>query len=208
MRPPLSQLGGLGSVAAAAAGHLPASIRYNNPGAQYPAEWARAFGMDGQGVIGGGHLIAHFPDPVSGAAANMALLAKYAQRGWTVGHAGDEWTGRNGHGIPGVPDSMMLSDAIKDKDSMIAIMKSIAHREAGRDSPLTDDQWGKAFDRAISGKQQAGDTHVETHVSMDGKTLARHMSRHMADKLRHSTQAPFADGQRGWAGPDYQILTT
>jgi hypothetical protein len=37
---------------------VPASIRYNNPGAQYPSARAAAFGQLGYGIIGGGHKIA------------------------------------------------------------------------------------------------------------------------------------------------------
>jgi hypothetical protein len=53
---------------------IPASIRYNNPGAQYPGASASAFGSTGFGIIGGGHKIARFDDPESGAAAQFDLL--------------------------------------------------------------------------------------------------------------------------------------
>ena len=52
----------------------PASIRYNNPGAQYPGPSARRFGSVGTEIIGGGHKIAVFDDPVKGAAAQFDLL--------------------------------------------------------------------------------------------------------------------------------------
>jgi len=55
----------------------PASIRYNNPGAQYPSARAAAFGQTGYGIIGGGHKIARFPSPVNGAAANFDLLCRH-----------------------------------------------------------------------------------------------------------------------------------
>lgn len=131
---------------------LPASIRYNNPGAQYPADWAKSFGMDGRGVIGGGHLIAHFPDQVAGAAANMFLLNKsYADM--TIGAAGKKWTGSNGFGVPGYdPNKVLTRDLLNDPTFMIPFMKAIAAREAGRKSPLTDDQWRRAFQAFQSGK--------------------------------------------------------
>ena len=132
--------------------HVPASIRFNNPGAQYPAEWAKAFGMDGYGVIGGGHLIAHFPDPVAGAAANMFLLNK-SYAGMTIGAAGIKWTGRNGFGVPGYnPNTVLTREMLDDQDFMIPFMKAIAGREAGRKSPLTDDQWISAFQAFQAGK--------------------------------------------------------
>lgn len=135
--------------------HQPASIRYNNPGAQYPAEWAKAFGMDGRGVIGNGHLIAHFPDPIAGAAANMFLLNK-AYVGLTVEAAGAKWTGNNGYGVPGYdPNTLLTHEKLNDPAFIIPFMKAIAKREAGRESPLTNDQWGRAFKAFRAGKYSA-----------------------------------------------------
>ena len=54
----------------------PASLRYNNPGAQYPGPSARRFGSVGTETIGGGHKIAVFDDPVNGAAAQFDLLLR------------------------------------------------------------------------------------------------------------------------------------
>lgn len=123
----------------------PASTRFNNPGAQYPANWAKTFGMDGVGVVGGGHLIAHFSDAVGGAAANMYLLQK-SYVGMTVGAAGTKWTGGNGFGVPGYdPDKLLTNELLSDPDFLIPFLKAIARREAGRGFPLTDDQWMLAF---------------------------------------------------------------
>ncbi len=41
---------------------IPASIRNKNPGAMYPGVSSRKFGALQTNVIGGGHLIAQFPD--------------------------------------------------------------------------------------------------------------------------------------------------
>src|SRR5690606_3604166 len=38
-----------------------ASVRYGNPGAQYPSPHAERFGLQGYGIIGGGHKIGLFP---------------------------------------------------------------------------------------------------------------------------------------------------
>ncbi|WP_050031528.1 M15 family metallopeptidase [Bradyrhizobium sp. LTSP857] len=135
---------------------IPASIRFNNPGAQYPAEWAKAFGMDGYAVIGGGHLIARFPDPVAGAAANMFLLNK-SYVGMTIGAAGTKWTGGNGSGVPGYdPAQTLTHEMLNERSFVIPFMKAIAEREAGRESPLTDDQWIRAFNAYRAGKYSAG----------------------------------------------------
>jgi hypothetical protein len=50
-----------GSTGAADGGRKPASIRFNNPGAQYPADWAKAFAIDGYSVIGGGAWLSPLP---------------------------------------------------------------------------------------------------------------------------------------------------
>jgi len=96
--------------------------------------------MDGYAVIGGGHLIARFPDPVAGAAANMFLLNK-SYVGMTIGAAGTKWTGSNGSGVPGYDSAQTLThEMLKDRSFIIPFMKAIAEREAGRKSPLTDDE--------------------------------------------------------------------
>jgi hypothetical protein len=133
-------------------GRVPASIRFNNVGAQYPASWAKKFGMDGSGIIGGGHLIAHFPNPVAGAAANMYLLAK-SYVGMPIGTAGVKWTGGNGFGVPGYdPHTILTRELLNDPAFMIPFLKAIGRREAGKDSPLTDDQWLAAFNAFRAGK--------------------------------------------------------
>lgn len=143
---------------------IPASIRFNNPGAQYPADWAKAFGMDGYAVIGGGHLIARFPDPVAGAAANMFLLNK-SYVGMTIGAAGTKWTGSNGSGVPGYdPARTLTHEMLNDRSFVIPFMKAIAEREAGRKSPLTDDQWVRAFNAYRAGKFSADSKATSTEI--------------------------------------------
>jgi uncharacterized protein (TIGR02594 family) len=133
----------------------PASVRYCNPGAQYPSAAAAAFGQIGYGMIGGGHKIATFPHPVNGAASNMELLSR-AYTGMTVAAAGDKWTGGNGHGIPGYPDDMILTkDMVADPKAAIAIMTAIAAREAGKPGTLTDQQWAQAHAMFLAGSADA-----------------------------------------------------
>jgi hypothetical protein len=154
-----------GSTGAAGGGRIPASIRFNNPGAQYPADWAKAFAIDGYGVIGGGHLIAHFPDPIAGAAANMFLLNKsYADM--KIGAAGAKWTGSNGFGVPGYdPNEVLTHKMLNDPAFVIPFMKAIARREAGRKSPLTDAQWMRAFKAFQAGKYTVGSTEMTSSAA-------------------------------------------
>ena len=58
----------------------PASICYNNPGAMYPGPSATRFGSTGFEVIGGGHRIATFDNPVNGAAAEKYARAHGCSR--------------------------------------------------------------------------------------------------------------------------------
>ncbi|CAL8981533.1 hypothetical protein RHODGE_RHODGE_02842 [Rhodoplanes serenus] len=133
----------------------PASIRYCNPGAQYPSREAARFGQLGYGLIGGGHQIAHFPSPVNGAAANFDLLAR-RYVGMTIGAAGTKWTGANGFGVPGYdPDAILTREMVDDPDQAIPLLKAIARREAGRGGQLTDEQWRAAHEMFRAGSADA-----------------------------------------------------
>jgi hypothetical protein len=126
------------------------TVRYNNPGAQYPGESSKAFGSTGYGVIGGGHLIANFPTPVHGAAANMKNLSdKYT--GMTIAAAMKMWSG--GHrSVPGPggknydPNMRITSEMLRDPEFIIPFMKSIASGEAPGKYPMSDEQWKQAFE--------------------------------------------------------------
>ena len=76
----------------------PASSRNNNPGAMYPGESALKFGTTGTHKIGGGHLIAEFPDAISGAAAQFDLLGSRHYSSMRVGDAIAKWCGHNDAG--------------------------------------------------------------------------------------------------------------
>lgn len=130
---------------------VPASIRYNNPGAQYPSRAASKFGQTGFGVIGGKHLIARFPSPVNGAAANLDLLnRRYVNM--SIGEAGQKWTGNNGFGVPNYDANLMITkEMLSDETQAVGLLKEIAKREAGRQPPLTDEQWHYAFAMYQSG---------------------------------------------------------
>lgn len=122
-----------------------ASFRYNNPGAQYPAEEAARFGQIGYGIIGHGqNKIARFPSPVNGAASNFDLLfRKYM--GMSIGAAGGKWTGGISFGIPGYPSARILTrDMLDDPEGAIALLKAIAHRESGKGNNLSEEQWRQA----------------------------------------------------------------
>lgn len=136
----------------------PASIRYNNPGAQYPSREAALFGQTGFGVIGGGHKIASFPSPINGAASNFDLLSRNYV-GMAIGLAGKKWTGANGFGVPGYDSNRPLTaEMIQDAEPAIAFLRAIAGRESGMGDVLTAEQWqhGHAMFRAGSADQYLG----------------------------------------------------
>jgi hypothetical protein len=82
----------------------------------------------------------------------MFLLDK-SYAGMKIGAAGTRWTGSNGFGVPGYdPNKVLTHEMLNDPAFVIPFMKAIAGREAGRKSPLTDDQWMRAFKAFQAGK--------------------------------------------------------
>lgn len=169
-----------------------ASIRYHNPGAQYPSERAAAFGQIGYGVIGGGHKIARFPHPVNGAAANLDLLKrKYV--GMEIGAAGKKWTGANSFGVPGYPDAGTLTaEMIDDPSLAIPFMKAIAKREAGRESPITEAEWQAAHAMFKAGSADAYLSGVKppTVKLPTGADLLAIAKPHIGEKYVFGVQVP------------------
>lgn len=182
----------------------PASIRYNNPGAQWPSAEAAKFGQIGYGQLrdGQGNKIARFPHPVNGAASNFDLLSrKYV--GMTYGAAGKKWTGSNGFGIPGYPDSTVLTAAIvNDPTTAIPILKAIAEREAGKDSPLTEDEWKAAHAMFLAGSADAyldGETGIPSSKQPTGADIVALVRPKIGQKYVFGAKAP--KNGAGYNGP-------
>ncbi len=132
-----------------------ASIRYNNPGAQYPGPSARKFKSTGHQIIGGGHKIAVFGSKVDGAAALFDLLDRvYSDR--LLAAIIRKWSG--GHDVRGylrlikakaglnsvaMIDKEFLGDAAK----AIGLARAMAWHEAGGEYPMTDEEWMEAHKR-------------------------------------------------------------
>lgn len=147
----------------------PASIRNNNPGAQYPGPSARKFGSTRHEVLrskDGQHLIATFPTPVHGAAAQFDLLhngrnklGQLTYRNRTIRKAIETWCGgfyantylgvlKSKAGV--TADSVLTSDLLKDPVFAIPLGKAMAWQEAGREYPLDDEGWTQAHDMAFA----------------------------------------------------------
>lgn len=137
-------------------GREPASIRYNNPGAMWPGPSSKKFGSSDYGVLKDGNLIAHFDDPVKGAAAQLDLLSskKYVNR--PIGELIGDWSGHTGgpENVARYADSVAKSIGLSSDQPLtpeilrspagIAFAKAQAKMEAGSDYPLSDDQWTQA----------------------------------------------------------------
>lgn len=164
----------------------PASIRYNNPGAQYPGKVASAFGSSGAEIIGGGHKIAKFDDPVQGAAAQFALLAQNYS-GLPLGAAITKWSGGNSSGAyisqvaretgldPGTP----ITPQLLSSPLGLALVKSMSKHEAGRPYPLSDDQWARAQTMVFGGgaaPSAARDNASPGMMNLGGPRAAPNMS--------------------------------
>lgn len=140
----------------------PASIRTNNPGAQWYGPVAKQYGASGSESLPGGNNAAIFDDPVNGAAAQFALLQKN-YTGMPLSGAISKWSG--GNSSPGYTafiqkQTGLASDTVLTPDLLagpqgVALAKAQAHWEAGREYPLSDDQWRDAQARALGGAAPA-----------------------------------------------------
>jgi hypothetical protein len=135
----------------------PAAIRYNNPGGMYPGPSATRYGSTGYSVIGGGHKIAQFDDPVKGAAAQFDLLDR-SYAGMTIGQAVQKWSGGNNSAAyaqhlskaTGIPlDAPLTKEMLRDPTFAIPFAKASAQWETGQPFPMNDDQWKQAHSMAF-----------------------------------------------------------
>lgn len=140
----------------------PLSIRTNNPGGQWLGDVARKYGATGAESAPGGNNAAVFPDPVSGAAAHFGLLNS-GYVGMPLGEAVTKWSGgNNSQGYTDFvakaaglhPDAVLTRDILAGPQGL-ALTKAQARWEAGKDYPLTDQQWGEAQRRVFGGAPAA-----------------------------------------------------
>jgi uncharacterized protein (TIGR02594 family) len=159
---------------------VPASIRNNNPGAQYPGPSSRKFGAIQTNTIGGGHLIAQFPNKVAGGAALFDLLLR-GYVGLTVQEALAKWAWGKAYKalVPdkqknvdsyvkvickrtGLEPGSQLSRAyLTDQEDAVTFAKAMARHEAGKEFPMSDEEWEQAHDLAL-GKVKQKDIETAT----------------------------------------------
>lgn len=144
----------------------PASIRNSNPLAMWPGPSARKFGAtsfealrwkDEAGRIHEDKC-ATFPTAIHGAAAGFDLLAtSKLYKGKTVEQAITTWCGQNSVGsylkvleAAGVNRLDTLEASyLKEVGKAVTLAKAMAKHEAGRDFPLTDEEWAHAHGMAF-----------------------------------------------------------
>lgn len=139
---------------------VPASIRNHNPGAMYPGPSAKRFGSASFETLrskDGVHKIATFPTHQHGAAAMFHLLStRYV--GLPIDKAIAKWCG--GYYVStylkvleqksGVKASDTLTLAmLRDHAVAVPIARAMAWQEAGRDYPLSEQEWVEAHGMAF-----------------------------------------------------------
>lgn len=166
--------------------HDVASIRYNNPGAQWPGPVSKRFNQERSVTLrdGQGNKIAVFHDSVDGAAAQMVLLAeKYA--GKTLENAIAQWSGGNSVGsylkvirshMAIERDAMLTHAMLRDRFFMVPFARAMAQHEAGKPYPMDEDWWHVAFDQAfpdLAGEPATAppDEDEKTHPAPPGAAL-------------------------------------
>jgi hypothetical protein len=136
---------------AASAAREPASIRYKNPGAQWPGPRATKWGSVKSVRLKDGNKIAVFPDFVHGAAAQFDL--------WVSGYIGlrlsaaiDKWSGHNSPASyvaflekrTGIPMRTLVTRDLLSSPQGWKLLKAQSRWEAGKEIPMTDEEWQQA----------------------------------------------------------------
>ena len=127
---------------------VPAPNRYNNPGGAYPKKDFLKFGLEGKGIIGGGHPIGKYPNIESGIAANMAHFKQMNPVGKTVGQMRHYWTkGKFGGSTPmaGMNENEVITrEKLNDPEWMGQWMRSTAQGEGFRGN-ISDEELASGF---------------------------------------------------------------
>jgi hypothetical protein len=136
--------------------HVPASIRFNNPGAMWGGnaisrKWGATENVALHDGLHENNHIAYFPDTVHGAAAQFDLWKNdYCNR--SLRAAIYRWSGRNSSQAylrflcshTGLKTSSTITHDVLSSPTGLKLMKAQAEWEAGRAYPMTDEQWAEA----------------------------------------------------------------
>lgn len=162
---------------------IPASIRYNNPGAQWDGKVAKKWGSTQTVTLADGQSnhIAVFPTAVQGASAQFDLW-KTSYCNLTLDGAIRKWSG--GNSSPqymaflvkqtGIQSTDRITTALLSSGKGLALMKAQAQWEAGKAYPMTDGQWAQAQSKVF--KPSVVSTGTTTAVVVAGGAVATKMS--------------------------------
>jgi len=107
--------------------------RYNNPGGAYPSQKFEKYGLEGYGVIGGGHPIGKYPSLANGIAANIAHLKSMPIVGKKVSEARYYWINGNMGGtqpLIGMDNNQVITpELLNDPNWLAQWMKATAAAE-------------------------------------------------------------------------------
>lgn len=142
----------------------PASIRYNNPGAQWDGKIAKKWGSSQHVVLADGQSnhIAIFPTKVQGAAAQFDLWrTSYANM--TLDAAVKKWSGGNSSKAymsflnknVGVNAGTLITPAFLAGEQGLKLMKAQAQWEAGQVYPMSDAEWAQAQQKVFGSSKVA-----------------------------------------------------
>lgn len=138
---------------------IPASIRYNNPGAMWGGNaithrWGEVGNIALNDGLHQNNHIAVFPDKVHGAAAQFDLWHSsknyhnqelaHAIRTWSGGNSWPEYVKLITAHVPQVSATTLVTDELLASPVGLALMKAQAQMEAGQPYPMTDAQWREA----------------------------------------------------------------
>lgn len=147
---------------------VPASIRYNNPGAMWGGnaisrKWGETAHITLNDGLGQGNNIAFFPSKVSGAAAQFDLWrSRYCNM--TLQAAVTKWSGGNSspayisflEGKTGCKAETEITASLLAGPIGLALIKAQAQWEAGQPYPLGDEDWRRAQSLVFVGGAAAG----------------------------------------------------
>lgn len=128
-------------------GKTHAPTRFNNPGGAYPRKDLEPYGLEGYGVIGGGHKIGKYPSVAHGIAANIAHLRKLPIVNGSVGNARHYWVyGQSGHkDLPGMDSSQIITSALLKDPNWLAQWMVATARAEGFQGKLDKATFDEAF---------------------------------------------------------------
>ncbi len=150
---------------------IPASIRYKNPGAQWPGARATKWGSTSYVTLndGQGNKIAVFATFVEGTAAQFDLWASN-YTGMTLKAAIDKWSGNNSPAAyvafleknTGISINTKVTRALLASDAGWRLLKAQSHWEAGQPIPMTDAEWQLAQTKVFGPATAAQNVAVPT----------------------------------------------